>query len=209
VRVREIRSQIEAAVNDEKATGRMAAGIKEFVKRMGLPATAQDIAQTVAFSQQYVEFVPAVIEMVEKSARDMGLANEAAAILNPVEHYWFEPNDVLPDNQGLVGLVDDAYVALSVMQGMSNNCRTSFGRPLISMDLTQPNAQMRFVIGEPAASQLDGVVVAALNGPIVQSMLQAINQWGARFPINTPHPIWGNASVDDIVKTQLGAMGIF
>lgn len=48
-----------------------------------------------------------------------------------------------------------------------------------------------------------------LQGPTLQQSIQELMSFAARPPINVPDPIYGNASIDDIAKVRLGAMGIF
>ncbi|MBI4499939.1 MAG: hypothetical protein HY700_02140 [Gemmatimonadetes bacterium] len=92
---------------------------------------------------------------------------------------------------------------------MSANLHARAGRPLISLDLSQANAIARHLIGEPFAAQLDMIVGQIMGGPIVHAVFDALYRIGASMPtFNTPDPIWGNASVDEIVNARLGAMGI-
>jgi hypothetical protein len=92
---------------------------------------------------------------------------------------------------------------------MSANWQQRSGRPLISLDLAPANRHARLLIGEPFASQLDMRVQQVMGGPSVQSMLEMPMRVGVAMPtFNVPDPIWGNASIDEIVNTRLGAMGI-
>ncbi len=210
MRTQEMRRTIAKKVSEEQRTHKGANGIRTWSRQNRLNLSEADIAQTIQFAQQYIEHVPAIIEATEAAAMQAGLITEVRGFLQAAEHYWFEPNDVFPDQMGLLGLIDDAYVCLSVIHAMSSNLQARAGRPLISLDLGPANAKARFAIGEPFASQLDMIVMQIMGGPMVQSVINALNQVADRMPtFNTPDPIWGNASVDEIVNVQLGAMGIF
>jgi uncharacterized membrane protein YkvA (DUF1232 family) len=209
MRVETIRQSIAAAIELDNRTQLFASMLRQWAAMHGVPHNAQDVANTVTFCQQYASHVPTVLEEAEKAARKAGIYNEFAPMLEVVEQYWFEPFDVLPDHQGLVGIMDDAYVALSVVQLASLRFQKRTGRPLISMDLIVANVTVRALIGEPFASQLDAIVAQALNGATMQAWFNAMMTKVAAFPLDTPDPIWGNTSIEDRVKTQLGAIGIF
>ncbi len=74
------------------------------------------------------------------------------------------------------------------------------------MDLTQANNFVRNLIGEPQASALDAVIVSAFNRPVVNQFID-FSPLMAPYFVNEPDPIWGNASMDEIVNARLGSMG--
>jgi len=205
-----MRRTIADKVSEEQRTHKAANGIRVWARQNGLNMSEADIAHCVQFAKEYIEHVPAIIETTEQAARQLGLIAEVTGFLQAAEHYWFEPNDVFPDQIGLFGLLDDAYVCLSVIHAMSSNLQARTGRPLISLDLGPANAAARNAIGEPFASQLDTIVMQTMGGPLVQSVINMLNQVATRIPtFNTPDPYWGNASNEEIVNLQLGALGIF
>jgi hypothetical protein len=69
---------------------------------------------------------------------------------------------------------------------------------------------MRGLIGEPQASTLDNAITMTLSQSLIRQTMEAIFTSGCFINMNTyaPDPIWGNASIDDIVNTRLGAMGV-
>jgi uncharacterized membrane protein YkvA (DUF1232 family) len=206
---KQMRRVIADNVTEEQRTNKGAKGIRAFALQQGLKLSQGDIANAVQFVREYIEHVPQVIEMTESAARNRGLLAEARQFLQPAEHYWSEPHDVLPDHHGLFGLLDDAYVFLSVVQTMSMNYQAQTGQPLLSLDLSLANLNARHLIGEPFATQLDMQVQQIMNGPMVQNLYQLMAQWGARMQnLDVPDPLWGNASINDIVNARLGALGV-
>lgn len=209
MRTQEMRRAIADNVKEEQRTHKAVNGIRTWARQLGMNVSEADIEQSVRFVQEYIEHVPAVLEATEAAARERGLLADADTFLRAAEQYWFEEHDVFPDHQGLLGLADDAYVCLSVIQAMSANLQARTGRPLISLDLSQANAVARHLIGEPFATQLDAIVQQIMGGPMVQAVLDAMYRMGASMPTyNVPDPIWGNASIDEIVNARLGAMGV-
>lgn len=204
-----IRQMITAAVADDNRTGATARLLREFATAMAIQVPEADVTGTATFLREYIEHVPMLIEVAGEAARQVGVEAEFEALLVGAARYWHEPNDAIPDRAGLFGLLDDAYVFLTLIHAMSLNCQQRMGRQLVQMDLTPANTAVRRLIGEPIASQLDGIVAGILQGPSIQAALNQLLALAPRFnTFNTPDPIWGNASIDEIVTARMGALGI-
>jgi uncharacterized membrane protein YkvA (DUF1232 family) len=163
----------------------------------------------VTFVRQYVEHAPALLEALEASASKAGVMQQVTPILEAAENYFLQPMDFIPDQLGLAGLTDDAYVAHVLVQKMADQYQQQTGHRLLppKMDLSQANAMMRTLIGEPLATQLDMVVMQTFMAPRLQGVIS--QPWPRHAPLSMgPDPIWGNASIDEIVNARLGAMGV-
>jgi hypothetical protein len=199
---------IQDAVADEERTGRLGKVVKEAARQRGNTPTKEAVRGVVAFVREYAEHVPLFMEQAASAAQQLGLSSEMGQLLQELESYWFEADDLIPDHLGLVGLADDAYATLFLLQGLSEYCQKTFGRLLLAQDLTAANQAMRGFIGDPGVSILEQRAGVTLANAMMQRLLGQISAGGVAFP-SAPDPIWGNASIDDIVKTRLGAMGVF
>jgi len=200
-----IRKKIAGAVADENRTGRTAGLLREFSTARGLRPTKANIKDGVAFIREYIEHVPVLIEGTMAAAQRAGMVNTVAPVLQIAEQYFFDPHDVIPDHLGLVGLMDDAYFTISLLQAISDTCQQRTGRPLFSIDLKPASSIIRGLIGEPHASQLDMGVQAVFQIQALQQGLGPLMNYGATLPVQDP--IWGGATMDEIVNARLGAMG--
>ena len=107
-----------------------------------------------------------------------------------LEAYWFDPNDVIHDHLGLLGVTDDAYASLLLLQSVSDYCQATSARPLLQQNLTVVNQAIRGFIGEPGASVLDQQVAITLTTAGMQRMMgQIVNQG---FQFSQPDPVWSN-----------------
>jgi uncharacterized membrane protein YkvA (DUF1232 family) len=206
MRTQIIRSKISDTVANEKRTGKLAALIREFARAQGENLKTAEINDAVAFIQEYVEHVPALLEATALAAQQAGIDGQVMPVLEVVEEYFLNPHDLIPDHLGLGGLMDDAYFALSLIQSISDSYQQMTGSPLIPIDLRPANSSIRVIIGEPLASQLDMGIAAALQVTTIQQGLEQLMAFGGTMPVEDP--IWGRASIDDIVNTRLGAMGV-
>lgn len=208
MRTAEIRSMIQQAISDEERTGRLANTLGQLARQSGANPSEQEVQSAVSFVRQYVEHVPQYLEQGGVVAMQLGLDAEMRQVLRELEDYWFEANDIIPDHLGLMGLMDDAYASFVLLQSLSDYCQAAFGRPLLQQNYTQPNQGMRRLIGEPAASMLEQRVGIIVGNAMMQRRLGQIVNHGFPGFGESPDPIWGNASVEEIANARLGALGI-
>lgn len=204
MRTAEISKMIEKAVADEEQTGHLAGAVERVAKQNGKQPDQEAIRGAVAFIREYIEHVPEYLEQGSAAAQQLGLQNEWAQMAGALEAYWFDPNDVIHDHLGLLGVTDDAYASLLFLQGLSDHCQATSARPLLQLDLTVVNQAIRGFIGEPGASVLDQQVEITLTSAHA-TMGEIVNQG---FQLSQPDPVWGDASMDEIVTARLGALGV-
>jgi uncharacterized membrane protein YkvA (DUF1232 family) len=204
-----IRQQIAGAVSHEQQTGTLAALVQQFAQSHGVNPTPAAVGGTVTFIREYIEHAPALLEAVAAAAEEAGVSRDVFPILQAAEQYFLAPFDFIPDHLGLLGLMDDAYLTHKLIQGVADNYRNQTGKVLLPlpMDLTKVNMAFRNLIGEPLATQLDGAVAATFASPLIQQALSQVSMLGPSLGMSQD-PIWGNASIDEIVDVRMGAMGI-
>jgi len=203
-----IRRMIKEAIATEESSGILSDAVHTFVRMNGRTLTAKQRKEVVKMVEDYVVHVPALIDAIITAADKYGIYNQIQPMLKAAEDYFLAPIDIIPDHLGLLGLLDDAYLAHSLVQSLSDSYKKQTGRTLIPIDMNRVNALMRNLIGEPHASMLDVAVANVLSKPSIQQSLLSLLHTGAGFNMAGPDPIWGNASMDEIVNTQLGAMGV-
>lgn len=209
MQIQAIRQQIAGAVSHEQQTGALAALVQQFAQSHGANPTSAEVGGTVTFIREYIEHAPALLDAVAAAAEEAGVSRDVSPILEAAEQYFLAPFDFIPDHLGLLGFMDDAYLTHKLIQGVADNYRNQTGKDLLplSMDLTKVNLVIRNLIGEPLASQLDGAVAATFASPLIQQVLSQVSMLGPSF--NMPQdPIWGNASIEERVNVQMGALGI-
>ena len=202
-----IRRMIKEAVAMEKSSSILSDTIDTVARVNGKSLTAKQRKEIVKMAEDYVVHVPAVIEAITKAAKNYGIYDQILPMLKAAEDYFLAPIDIIPDHLGLLGLLDDAYLAHSLVQSLSDSYKNQTGKTLIPVDISGANAFMRNLIGEPHASMLDTAVANVLNGPTIQQSLMYLLNAGVGFNMAGPDPVWGNASIDEIVDARLGAMG--
>ncbi len=203
-----IRRMIKEAIATEESSGILSDAVHTFVRMNGRTLTAKQRKEVVKMVEDYVVHVPALVDAIITAAEKYGIYNQIQPMLKAAEDYFLAPIDIIPDHLGLLGLLDDAYLAHSLVQSLSDSYKKQTGRMLIPVDMNRANASMRNLIGEPHASMLDVAVANVLSKPSIQQSLLSLLNAGGGFNMAGPDPIWGNASMDEIVNTRLGAMGL-
>lgn len=202
-----IRRQVRDAIAQEAREGNLARALDERARSRlaALPTRERD--QIVAFVAEYVEHAPALLGHLEHAAREQGVLDEVLPMLDAAADYFSAPLDLIPDRLGLLGLLDDAYVAHLLIQRVSSAHERKTGKPLIPGGLDEANGLVRRLIGERDAGLLEAAVDEKLGDPAVQRVLQTLVQRGT-FAALGPDPIWGNARPGELAAARLGAWGV-
>ena len=152
----DVREKVDAALKEEQQSHRLRDRVAKVV-----PASARD--EKLGFVMAYLLMTPILLDSVYNEACSQGLLQQFQPIFDAVLGYWELELDVIPDRLGLFGLCDDAYMSLRLMQHLASQVVPGTGKPLLSLDLSVANSNMRAFIREPAASQLDLIVTQTCN----------------------------------------------
>jgi uncharacterized membrane protein YkvA (DUF1232 family) len=177
------------------------------MKKQGKKVSKTDVDGAVAFFKQYVEYTPALLEATAAAARQVGISQNVVPILDVIEQYILNPHDMVPDHHGLAGLLDDAYVTLSLIQAISDNYRQMTGSPLVPVDMSEANSTVRVLLGDYVANQLDAQMSMLLQMQTVQQRLQQVVGYGATLPMDCYSSYIDPSAIDtqvEVLKAQYG-----
>ena len=205
-------AQIQKIISRQFADPRSATDLRELLevvaKRQGVKPVAVDLAHGSSFIYSYLEQVPYLLTVAWTSAKNVGLETEITSILEMVESYWIEDDDVIPDNLGIFGLLDDAYCSLSSLQNISDLYRMQTGKHLFPDDLTAANKVMRKIIGEPYITQLDELVEKAILDAKVEEAVQWLASPEKQELLDSQATIWNHGPVSQVPVKQLTGLGL-
>ena len=206
-----VEKMIADALADEERTGRLANALRERAATHGRSPVDEEVRNAVGFVREYVEHVSAYLRDGLEAARMVGREMEMVEVLREATVYWLTESDIIPDRLGLLGVLDDAYYSLTLMQAVSDRYEEDSGRALFPRNLQAANSAIRDLIGEPAASQIDMYIGTRLNADPMTQMVHALTAMSAHrgaFPIPNKDPIWGDRPTEEIVKARLGRLGL-
>lgn len=204
----QIESMIGHLVEDAKTAPEIHTLLSEVASRVGVEATPQQLAACSSFVMHYLETVPYMMKIAYTSACNVGLESEMGRILDMVTSYWIEGDDVIPDELGVIGLLDDAYCSLTSLQAVSDHYRLLTGKHLFPDDLTGANKAMRRIIGEPYVTELDRIVVRTMNETGLVESVRHLAEEEKRINLTSDSTIWNHGSVGQLDTDALKDLGI-
>ena len=203
---------IQKTITDQFADPKTAVDLHELLaavaKRQGASPSEIELAHGSSFIYNYMEQVPYLLTVAWTSARNVGLETEIKSILDMVESYWIEDDDVIPDSLGIVGLLDDAYCSLSSLQMLSDLYRMQTGKFLFPDDLTSANKIMGIIVGEPYLSQLDEIVSKAVTEAHVKEAIELMASPEKQRLFDSQATIWNHGPVSELPVSQLSGLGL-
>jgi uncharacterized membrane protein YkvA (DUF1232 family) len=195
----QIRKQIANAVAHEVSTGRLRTILANQARASGQNPATSDLDEAVAFVRRYVEAIPDLLDQAAAAANAAGIGGIVGPLLDVAERYFLEPNDLIPDAQGLAGLTDDAYLALGLISAVSQRYFNQFGRQIFEFSVGQAHSDMRHLLGAAIADQLDLAVMRAA-ATMYPSLAADLSRFAARMPVPVhPNP-YHSLSLDSRVE---------
>lgn len=177
-------------------------------EREGVEANPDDLVKGARFICGYIEHVPYMMKIAWTSAVNVGLESPMKQILQMVESYWVEGDDVIPDELGVIGLLDDAYCSLTSLQAVSDHYQLQTGKHLFPNDLGPANRAMARIIGEPYGSELDQIVFRTMRETGLIDAVKALASEEKRLNFAANSTIWSHDPAGELDITDLGNLGV-
>lgn len=168
----------------------------------------EDLQQGVRFVIAYIKQVPYMMKVAWTAACNVGLESEMRRILEMVDSYWLEGDDVIPDELGVIGLLDDAYCSMTSLQAVSDHYRLQTGKHLFPDDLSDANRAMRQIIGEPYASELDRIVIHTMKKTHLIETITSLASEEKRLNLAANNTIWSHGPAGRLDIANLAPLGV-
>ena len=205
-------SQIEAIIAEQCDETHCQTELRDLLavvaERHGRSAQADDLDNGIRFVLGYIKQVPYMIQVARTAASNVGLEDEMEQILKMVQSYWLEGDDIIPDDLGVIGLLDDAYCSLSSLQTVSDHYQLQTGKYLFPDNLSSANQAMRKIIGEPYATDLDRIVITTMQQTGLIEAMRSFASEEKQLNFSSHSTIWnhgpaGNMEIDDLAGLGL------
>jgi len=130
------------------------AKLPELHHAIALPS-GKGLDALLEFVTHYIEHVPDFIEALTELTKSAGVYQYAKTFLCIAEDYFFEPPELLKGRDGLLALVDEAYLAHRLIEEVNDRVMMASGFPVAPMDMTLSNIIVHDLLGDDFANQLD------------------------------------------------------
>ena len=177
-------------------------------ERSGGGAAPAELERGARFVRAYIGLVPYMMKIAWTAAVNVGLQDPMSRILQMVESYWLEGDDVIPDDLGVIGLLDDAYCSMTSLQGVSDHYRLQTGKHLFPDDLGAANQAMRKIIGEPYASELDRIVIGTMAEIGLVGAVTALASKEKQLDFTANSTIWSHGPAGQMDLADLEKLGL-
>lgn len=142
----------------EARTGRLGRSLEQRLpqlrNKLVLPEK-EPMAALLAFVTGYVESVPDCLLLVTAVSKHMGFYDYAAPLLDMAEDYFLHPPAYLPSDDGLEGLLDEAFLTHRLLEEVNDHHIRHLQRPLLPVDMTEANVIVHHLLGDALANELD------------------------------------------------------
>ena len=109
------------------------------------------------FVCRYLEQLPVSLRTARTAAKQTNLSDTIVPVLRTVEQF-FDRQDEMTETGGLLGLLDSAYMGHRLLEELNDQLHVRMGLLILHVDMTEANTLVHRLIGEPYASELEGVV---------------------------------------------------
>ncbi len=200
---------IIAKCNPERAANHELHDLLALVaERNGRAPDLQELELAARFVCLYIDQAPYVMKVAWTAAGNIGLENEMKQILAVVQSYWEQDDDIIPDNLGVIGLLDDAYCSMCTFQAVSDHFQLQTGKYLFPDDLSAANRIMRQIIGEPYASELDKLVHNTMRESRAIESMKRLASADKQVDFARQSTIWNHGPAGDLGVSALAGIGL-
>lgn len=175
--IKQIQQLILGASEKHNANESLLFHLQDVLSAQGMKLSDESLEQAVRLVTQYINQVPIVFEQTIAIADRAGELENIIPLLESAAIYFFEPMDFIPDDQGLYGLLDDAYLTLRMLEKINDVYIRTCGYYLLPFDLASSNNAVRHFLGKQLVNRLDMEVAQAVERRAYEvSALEALSQ---------------------------------
>ncbi len=196
-------AQIETAVAIEAKDGHLANYLADRAAERGAEFGDAQRRDALELFEDYVRSVPMLLAAAEAAAEGTPVEAIMDKLIAAAVTYWEEPDDLVPDELGVLGLLDDAYFSLRLLRLVSDRLWMESGQTLIADDLSALDDVVRDIIGDRLAQVLDELVILSLSNAPVDELIATIEEHAGSFTLASAQTSFTGLSVVELVEERL------
>lgn len=200
-------AQIETAVAIEARHGHLANYLTDRAAERGTSLSEAQRREALELFENYIRSVPELLAAASASAVGTPVEATMDKVMEAAVTYWDEPDDLVPDELGVLGLLDDAYFSLRMLQMVSARLQEESGQTLVADDLSALDEVVRDIIGDKLAEVLDELVMLSLSNAPVDELIASIEEHSGSFILTSAQTSFTGLSVAVLVEQRLSFAG--
>jgi uncharacterized membrane protein YkvA (DUF1232 family) len=193
---------IDTLLSDPTANEAFDDRLEQFAVDHSITLGTNDKAAMAELAEGYIRAVANLLIESDIAATAAGIQRFTAPIIQTAAEYFLQPKDYISDDEGLYGLLDDAYLACRFIVRISEIFAAERGVALIDTTLDRHSPTIRVLIGEPLATRLDNDVENVIQTVLSQIQIEQIQ--ALQFQSN-----WNQwAHQENVINTEAQIMSI-
>ncbi|KIG16786.1 hypothetical protein DB30_04130 [Enhygromyxa salina] len=197
-----INEMIETALAIEAKEGHLANYLQDRAAERGLALGHKQRREAIELFEGYVRSVPDHLSAAAASSLGTPVEATMAQVIRSAVAYWDEPDDLIPNELGLLGLLDDAYFTMRVLQLVSDRLHAESGQALIKDNLAPLEVVIREILGD-LADVLDELVALAMANAAVDQLIAKVMEYSGSFILKSAQTSFAGMSIDALVENRL------
>jgi hypothetical protein len=151
-------ADIVAIIESAKARGGQDV-LEKHIAKVLPEATGTEVREAAEVAIEVIESIPIFLARARQEARERGLNSVVTPLLDHAEKYYLQPVDLIPEmTQGLVGLLDDSYLVIRMLENLEKGPHT-----FLDWDLDYPIRFLQRLIGAQISQRLDHMALEAMD----------------------------------------------
>ncbi|MFO7705624.1 MAG: hypothetical protein R6V43_10910 [Halopseudomonas sp.] len=170
-----LRERIRVAEVQEREQGSLGAWLHQQLAQLHPAITPGDdpLGTLQRFVEGYIGVVPDTLEAAQAVADSANMHAQLMPVLKVAEAFFLQPPDLPVDHQGMLALLDEAYLVHRLVEEINDRYIVHGGEPLLPLDTTRANLIVHQLLGDAFANQLDLVVNVAVEGLAPESLFRS------------------------------------
>ncbi|MGB0853504.1 MAG: YkvA family protein [Pikeienuella sp.] len=191
----ELSAYVEDCLAKEGAKDHFMARLAEMANTPEHAPSESDAECLSILAVDYLRAVVGMLQACEAAAERTGARGFADPLIKIAVHYFFEPDDLIPDSMGLYGLIDDAYLAHKFIIGLSELVEAEKGFPLLATATDESIVVIRGLIGDEIATKLDAKVETNIRSVTVRNQMARLSMLSGTLPTHDS-ALWAKVKAD-------------
>ncbi len=146
----------------------------------------------MSFVRGYIGQVPDVLEAALAVATEARIGPQLLPVMKVAESFFLQPPDLPSDHQGLLALLDEAYLAHRLLEEVNDRYLAHGGGQLVPLDTTRASLIVHHLLGEPFANELDALVQVTVDGLVPAEVFQGpdFSEYKQRMNVEGRRSLW-------------------
>jgi hypothetical protein len=196
-----IRRMVTGRKRQQSTDVRLRQRIVEVAQAQGVVLNETAVQEFINLLDAYVQQAPDILEACAVAAANAGIGSVLAPLLQTAADYYLHHEDLIPDHEGLYGLLDDTYLCIGLLLAASAVYQQHTGIPLLGLHALGAQSVLRSVIGEATGRRLDQVIMSGLHQ--TQAQIQQLLSWQQTLGLQSSSGTsasWGAAFEDRVAE---------